>query len=104
MKIDLSGLSKQELQKLKSDVEKALAAVDEKKKAEARKAAEEAVRKFGFSLEELVGRARGRAAAGGVPKYRNPANPKQTWTGRGRQPGWIKDGLAKGKKLADFAI
>jgi DNA-binding protein H-NS len=39
-----------------------------------------------------------------VPKYRNPANPKQTWTGRGRQPGWIKDGLAKGKKLADFAI
>lgn len=104
MKIDLDGLSKPELQKLKADVEKALAAFDEKKRAEARKAAEDAVRKFGFSLDEVVGRPRGRAAAGGVPKFRNPANPKQTWTGRGRQPGWIKEGLARGAKLADFAI
>jgi DNA-binding protein H-NS len=25
----------------------------------------------------------------GVPKYRNPANPAQTWTGRGKTPTWI---------------
>ncbi|MCX7646962.1 MAG: H-NS histone family protein [Rhodobacteraceae bacterium] len=104
MKIDLGGLSRTELQKLKSDVEKAIAAADEKRRAEARKTAEEAARKFGFSLDELVARPRGRAAAVGAPKYRNPANPKQTWTGRGRQPGWIKEGLARGGKLADFAI
>jgi DNA-binding protein H-NS len=24
------------------------------------------------------------------PKYRNPANPYQTWSGRGRTPMWIK--------------
>lgn len=23
------------------------------------------------------------------PKYRNPANPEQTWTGRGRAPLWV---------------
>ena len=30
----------------------------------------------------------------GVPKYRNPANPAQTWTGRGKTPIWIQ-GLKK---------
>jgi DNA-binding protein H-NS len=23
------------------------------------------------------------------PKYRNPANPEQTWTGRGKAPAWV---------------
>jgi DNA-binding protein H-NS len=27
-----------------------------------------------------------------------------TWSGRGRQPGWIKEALAKGKGLDDFLI
>ncbi len=26
-----------------------------------------------------------------APKYRNPANPEQTWTGRGRSPLWVLD-------------
>jgi len=25
-----------------------------------------------------------------TPKYRNPADPTQTWTGRGKRPVWIK--------------
>ena len=25
-----------------------------------------------------------------APKYRNPANPEQTWTGRGVSPAWIQ--------------
>lgn len=25
------------------------------------------------------------------PKYRNPANPDQTWTGRGKSPLWVAD-------------
>lgn len=102
-KVDLSGMSKPELVKLKGDVDKALVTLDQRLKADAKKAAEEAAKKYGYSLGELVGRERGRKA-GGAPKFRNPADPDQTWTGRGRQPGWIKKGLAKGKALADFAI
>jgi DNA-binding protein H-NS len=30
----------------------------------------------------------------GVPKYRNPKDPAQTWTGRGKSPVWIQ-GLKK---------
>ena len=24
-----------------------------------------------------------------LPKYRNPENPEETWTGRGRSPAWV---------------
>ena len=37
-----------------------------------------------------------------TPKYRNPDNPDQTWSGRGHQPKWIKELLAKGKTLEEF--
>ena len=37
-------------------------------------------------------------------KFCNPDNPSQTWTGRGRQPGWIKAGLQAGKSVDDFLI
>lgn len=38
------------------------------------------------------------------PKYRNPADAAQTWTGRGRKPKWIAEALASGKTLDDFLI
>ena len=38
------------------------------------------------------------------PKYRTPADASQTWTGRGRQPGWIKEALADNKSLDAFEI
>ena len=39
-----------------------------------------------------------------APKYRNPGNPTQTWAGRGQQPNWLAAEIARGRKLADFAI
>lgn len=102
-KYDLSNMSKPELEKLKAEVEKALANADQKLKAEAKKAAEEAAKKYGFSLGELVGKEKGRKPASAA-RYQNPANPAQTWSGRGRQPGWLKEGLSSGKKMEDFAI
>jgi DNA-binding protein H-NS len=110
MSIDLNSMSRGDLEKLRADIDKALASLESRKLAEARKAAEEAVRALGFSLDEVLGggaapKARGRKAAkAGEARYRNPANPSQTWTGRGRQPGWIKDGLKAGKSMGEFAI
>lgn len=103
MSIDLNSLSRAELEKLRSDIDKALASLEARRKADARKAAEQAAKEFGFSLDEILGKEKP-TRSGGVARYRNPANPKQTWTGRGRQPGWIKEGLAAGKSVADFAI
>ena len=39
-----------------------------------------------------------------APKFRNPSNSAQTWAGRGQQPNWLTAEIARGRKLADFAI
>ena len=38
------------------------------------------------------------------PKYQNPKNPAESWSGRGRQPRWLTPQLKSGKKLDDFRI
>ncbi len=38
------------------------------------------------------------------PKYRNPADAGQTWTGRGKRPRWYSAALAAGKKEKDLLI
>ncbi|OUD15457.1 H-NS family nucleoid-associated regulatory protein [Thioflexithrix psekupsensis] len=38
------------------------------------------------------------------PKYYNPQNPTQTWTGLGRQPSWIKEHLAKHGNLTALLL
>jgi DNA-binding protein H-NS len=36
------------------------------------------------------------------PKFRNPNPPHQTWSGRGKQPRWIREVLAEGRQLDDL--
>jgi DNA-binding protein H-NS len=37
-------------------------------------------------------------------KYRNPADESQTWTGKGRKPGWLVEAIASDKTLEEFAV
>jgi DNA-binding protein H-NS len=39
-----------------------------------------------------------------LPKYQNPKNPAQKWSGRGKQPRWVQAQLKAGKKLEHFRI
>ena len=39
-----------------------------------------------------------------VVKYRNPTNPDQGWSGRGRKPQWALDWIAQGKALDELAV
>ena len=57
----------------------------------------ELAEKHGFKLQELMGgRGKGKMTA---PKYANPEDPSQTWTGRGRKPNWLVAKLIQGEKL-----
>ena len=38
------------------------------------------------------------------PKYRNPAEPSETWAGRGEKPRWLAAQLKSGKQIDDFRI
>jgi DNA-binding protein H-NS len=37
-------------------------------------------------------------------KYRNPADPSETWAGRGKRPRWLSAQLKSGKQIDDFRI
>ena len=102
MDIDQEKLSHDELQQLISDAQKALKSVDARRRAEAKRAAEKAAKEFGFSLDEVLDA--GPKGSKGAPKYANPADPSQTWTGRGRKPNWVIAALEEGKSLDDLAL
>ena len=38
------------------------------------------------------------------PKYRNPNDSSETWSGRGKQPRWLVALLKAGKQIDDFRI
>lgn len=50
--------------------------------------------------------ARGTAAPKerGVPKYRNPDDAQQTWSGKGRKPGWVQTHLGGGGEIESLLI
>lgn len=103
-KIDLSKLSLDDLKTLKKDVERAIVDFQKRKRDEAIKEMQAVAKKHGLSLDEVVGgKAKGRKSKAPA-KYRNPENPDQDWSGRGRQPAWFKSALAAGKKPESMEI
>ncbi|MBF9035345.1 H-NS histone family protein [Rhodobacterales bacterium HKCCE2091] len=103
-KAALDKMSRDELLKLRKSVDDAIRNSEKQAKKDALAAAQKAAAQFGFSLDELSGGKKPASAPKSAPKYANPADATQTWTGRGRQPAWIKEALASGKKLEDMAI
>lgn len=104
-KIDLDKLDLDELKTLQKDVARAIDQYEAKKRKEALDAVEALAREKGFSLSELTGAAPAKKGKAPLPpKYRHPENPALTWSGRGRQPAWIKEGLEAGKSLDDYLI
>ncbi|WP_170427038.1 H-NS histone family protein [Ruegeria arenilitoris] len=103
MGTELEKMSRKELLDLRDQVEKAIVNAEKRERKEALKAAEKAAAEFGFSLSELAedSPTSGKTARA---KYRNPADPKQTWSGRGRKPQWLHDALQSGADISDLEI
>src|SRR5437764_1011622 len=38
------------------------------------------------------------------PKFANPDSPQEVWSGRGKQPRWVKEKLSSGYALGDLSI
>jgi DNA-binding protein H-NS len=49
-------------------------------------------------------RRRGGLVEGAGPRYRNPDNPAETWSGKGKRPAWVEAALAEGKSLESLEI
>jgi DNA-binding protein H-NS len=102
--IDLDNLSKEELTQLQKDVTRAIAKADIREKQKALAAAESAARDFGYSLDEVLTARAGKTKAKSPPKFRDPKNPANTWSGMGRKPDWLKAALDAGSSLDELRI
>ncbi|WP_373050500.1 H-NS histone family protein [Thalassovita aquimarina] len=101
---ELSAYSISELKTLEKKVAKAIATYDERKKKAALAELEAKAKELGFSLAELTA-AKGKGVRpASVAKYRNPDDPDQTWTGKGRRPAWFVTAIEAGKKPEDLEI
>lgn len=100
---DFYTMSLDELKRLKRDLDKAISNFDQRRKVEARRGLEEKAREYGFSLSELTN-AKTTKRSIVAPKYRNPGNPEQVWSGRGRQPIWFKEAIVAGTEPDDLKI
>jgi DNA-binding protein H-NS len=68
-----------------------------------RKKAADLAKQHGFTIDELFGKCR-RGQGTVAVKYRDPKNPSNTWTGRGRPPRWMAAAVKSGSKRDDFLI
>lgn len=104
--IDLNGMTETDLRQLMGQAERALRDRHQQRIQGLRKEAEELAASLGMSVAEVFGLEKGSKSAGKkvAPKYVNPANAAETWTGRGKRPRWLADALASGASLSQFAV
>lgn len=111
--VNVSKMSKSELLSLRARIDRALSKIDERNLQRARQEARQLAKSYGVSVGDLLSAApapkekktsgskpRGKVA----PKYRNPKNSGETWTGRGRQPRWVAEAIEGGATLASLEI
>lgn len=114
--MDIKSLNRKELERLRAKIDKQFERLAKEELKAARDAAEKAAKAFGYSLTDLTAGASAtkakpvkatkpaKAKQKVAPKYRNPEDATQTWSGRGRQPVWFRDAIEAGKTAESLAI
>jgi DNA-binding protein H-NS len=87
-------------------IQKAIAPIKERERADLKAKIEKMAAESGFAMSELFGgdsrsSLKGRTVA---PKYANPDNSAETWTGRGRKPKWLIAKIGKSGSVDQFLI
>lgn len=109
MAVNLNNLSIEELQDVIAQANDLIEEKREAAVAKARADIEKIAASTGYSVHDLLGlrNARGRKAGARkavADKYRNPKDPSQTWSGRGKRPKWLQEVLEKGGKLENYLV
>jgi DNA-binding protein H-NS len=99
---NFDGMSYAELAQMETRIARMKVEKQNAERAELRERILTMVKEHGFEISDLFGK--GRKGKGTVAvKYRDPQNPENTWTGRGRMPRWMAAATKGGKvKKEDF--
>lgn len=114
--INLQNLDFAQLRELGQQVAQQIAATKEREVQRAGEQIQAVATSLDMTVPELLEqtgllnqkskKAKGVSSSGvkGQPLYRNPEDASKTWTGRGRQPGWVEKHQEGGGKLEDLRI
>ncbi len=103
--VDLKKMNRAELEELRVSIDDRLVELEQEQRLAAVEEMRALAEKHGVSLEEMVKLASQSASpSGAFPKFRDPGNPTNTWTGRGRKPKWLVTALDNGADLQEFAV
>ncbi len=104
--VNLTNLSLSELHELEKDVSKRITHRKEEDRKRVLHQMKALAAGIGMTIDEaLAGDKRPKSKRGQVkPKYKNPDNPSETWSGRGKKPAWVQQAIQQGKTLEDLAI
>lgn len=107
MAVDIKNLNHNQLDDLINKAQMRQEELRKEKVVKLREKIHAMIKAEGLTFEDIFSATRGKTKRAGTPvapKYRNPANPEQTWSGRGKRPHWFNDALKAGKKEKDLAI
>jgi DNA-binding protein H-NS len=103
--INFSTMSVDELWQLHEEISQVLSARLTSEKRELEKRLAQLRRDFDVSQGDSVSTTIERRKYPRVfPKYRNPNEPSETWSGRGKQPRWLAAALKTGHTIEEFVI
>lgn len=100
--IDFTSISTDELWTLHEEIVSLLSARMHAEKMKLEKRINVLVGTFGDASDSGIRQPRPYPKV--YPKFQNPELPDQTWSGRGKQPHWIRKLLASGKTMDDCRI
>ena len=100
---DISHFSVAELEALKGSIDSVIGGRRQTEHESLYATFEEMAEAAGLTLEEVM-QARVTKKRVVQPKYRNPNNPMQVWSGRGRKPSWVEAYTSTGGELSDCLI
>jgi DNA-binding protein H-NS len=104
MMMDLSNMSVGDLRNLQDQIKQEMKKREHQEVAKAREQILAIAASVGLSPKDLIGTGI-RAKTGTVAvRYRHPDNASQQWTGRGRQPKWVKEWVDGGKSIDKLRV
>ena len=102
--MDLSNMSLGDLRNLQDQIKQEMKKREQSDMAKAREQILAIAQSVGVPLKDLIATA-GRGKTGTVAvRFRNPDNASQQWTGRGRQPKWVKEWVEGGKSIDKLRV
>jgi len=104
MMMDLSNMSVGDLRNLQDQIKQEMKKREHQEVHKAREQIMAIAQSVGVPLKDLIGSGRGAKTGSVAVRYRHPENSAQQWTGRGRQPKWVKEWVEGGKSLDKLRV